>query len=71
MKSQSQSGTRGQLNDPGPRTPDRYLNWTVTPDSGIRVQDGAQVFSTVAYNSVGRYLAWDFLRNNIKHVVKV
>ena len=51
--------------------PDRYLNWTITPDSGIRVQDGAQVFSAVAYNSVGRYLSFDFLRNSIKQIHKV
>ena len=43
----------------------------MTPDSGIRVQDGAQVFSTVAYNSVGRYLAWDFLRDNIQQIADV
>jgi len=49
----------------------RYLNWTLTPDSGIRVQDGSQVFSAVSSNSVGRYLAWDFLRNNLKAVVNV
>ena len=50
---------------------DRYLNWTITPDSGIRVQDGAQVFSSVAYNPVGRYLAWDFLRNSLPQIVKM
>ncbi|XP_037093237.1 aminopeptidase N-like [Pollicipes pollicipes] len=48
----------------------RYLNWTLTPDSGIRVQDGSQVFSAVSSNSVGRYLAWDFLRNNLKRILK-
>jgi len=42
----------------------RFLNMTVTPDSGIRRQDGSRVISNVAGNTVGRYLAFDFLRDN-------
>ncbi|XP_037077487.1 aminopeptidase N-like isoform X2 [Pollicipes pollicipes] len=43
----------------------RYLNYLVTPNSDVRIQDGPQVFNSVATGSVqGRYLAFDFLRNH-------
>jgi len=41
----------------------RYLQSILNETSGIRKQDGASVFQIVARNSVGRYLAWDFLRD--------
>ncbi|XP_050688572.1 aminopeptidase N-like [Eriocheir sinensis] len=41
----------------------RYLEMAFTSDSGIRKQDSRQVFQSVAENSVGRDLAWIFLRD--------
>ncbi|XP_069972068.1 aminopeptidase N-like [Penaeus vannamei] len=41
----------------------RYLEWAFTEGSGIRRQDARTVFRAVANNDVGRYIAWDFLRN--------
>jgi len=40
----------------------RYLNMSVTPGSGVRKQDGAKCIASVARNTVGRYLAFNFLR---------
>ncbi len=42
----------------------RYLNMSLTAGSGIRKQDGDFVIASVAYNTVGRDLAFDFVRNN-------
>ena len=41
----------------------RMLEWTLNPGSGIRKQDGAAVFSRVASNPLGRYIAFNFLRD--------
>lgn len=40
----------------------RYLNMSMTTESGVRKQDGSKVIAAVASNTVGRYLAFDFLR---------
>ena len=37
---------------------------TIDPDSGIRKQDGSEVINSVATNSIGRDLAWNWLRND-------
>ncbi|XP_063599468.1 aminopeptidase N-like [Penaeus indicus] len=42
----------------------RYLDMAFTDGSAIRRQDARTVFRAVANNDVGRYIAWDFLRNN-------
>ncbi|PNF34108.1 Aminopeptidase N [Cryptotermes secundus] len=42
----------------------RYLSWITSNSSGIRKQDGARVFVTVANNVVGHSLAFNFLRDN-------
>ncbi|XP_037803061.1 LOW QUALITY PROTEIN: aminopeptidase N-like [Penaeus monodon] len=42
----------------------RYLDMAFTEGSGIRRQDARTVFRAVANNDIGRYIAWDFLRNN-------
>ena len=36
---------------------------SLTPDSGVRRQDGSTVIGGVARNTVGRYLAFDFIRD--------
>ncbi|CAK9804071.1 Aminopeptidase N [Anthophora plagiata] len=41
----------------------RYLDWTITENSGIRKQDASRVFSAVARNDIGQPLAFDFFRN--------
>ncbi|KAG7153834.1 Aminopeptidase N-like 2 [Homarus americanus] len=41
----------------------RYLKMAFTEKSGIRKQDASSVFTAVAYNSVGRDLAWNFLQD--------
>jgi len=41
----------------------RYLDMAFTVDSGIRKQDSSRVFGAVARNDVGRYLAWNYLRD--------
>jgi len=40
----------------------RYLNMSLTAGSGVRKQDGSSVISNVARNTVGRYLAFNFVR---------
>jgi len=40
----------------------RYLNMSLTAGSGVRKQDGSSVIANVARNTVGRYLAFNFLR---------
>jgi len=41
----------------------RYLNMSLTEGSGVRKQDGSSVIGSVARNTVGRYLAFDFIRD--------
>merc|ERR1712038_1268486 len=41
----------------------RYLNMSLTEGSGVRKQDGSGVIGSVARNTVGRYLAFDFIRD--------
>jgi len=40
----------------------RYLNMSINSDSGVRKQDGSKVLGNVALNTVGRYLAFDFVQ---------
>ncbi|XP_069189122.1 aminopeptidase N-like [Procambarus clarkii] len=46
----------------------RYLEMAIDPNSGIRKQDSQLVLASVAYNDVGRPLAWTFLRDNWKKI---
>lgn len=46
----------------------RYLEMAFTADSGVRKQDAVRVFTSVAYNPVGRPLAWNYLRDKF-HVI--
>lgn len=46
----------------------RYLNLVISPDSGVRKQDGARAFSSVAKNIVGNEIAFDFLYTNIAEI---
>lgn len=41
----------------------RYLNMSLSPESGVRKQDGYKVLGGVGRNTLGRYLAWDFIRD--------
>jgi len=41
----------------------RYLNMSLSSESGVRKQDGYKVLGGVGRNTVGRYLAWDFIRD--------
>lgn len=41
---------------------------TITATSGIRKQDGARAFVSVAKNNVGYEIAFDFLVSNIKEI---
>eukprot|EP00088_Acartia_fossae_P031208 TRINITY_DN3213_c0_g1_i1.p1 TRINITY_DN3213_c0_g1~~TRINITY_DN3213_c0_g1_i1.p1 ORF type:complete len:964 (+),score=231.16 TRINITY_DN3213_c0_g1_i1:49-2940(+) len=40
----------------------RYLNMSLTTGSGVRKQDGSKVIGSVARNTVGRYLAFNYIR---------
>ena len=51
--------------------PLRYLNMSLTADSGVRKQDGSKVIGGVASNTVGRYLAFDFIRQEWDRVTEV
>ncbi|XP_039289965.1 aminopeptidase N isoform X2 [Nilaparvata lugens] len=42
----------------------RYINWAVSPDSGIRKQDAPTVFAALSGNVIGQSLAFNFLREN-------
>lgn len=42
----------------------RYLDKSLTPNLGIRKQDGSKVISSVANNRIGRDMTWDWLRSN-------
>ncbi|XP_050699391.1 aminopeptidase Ey-like isoform X2 [Eriocheir sinensis] len=48
----------------------RYLDMAFDENSGIRKQDSQRVFAAVAHNSVGRRLAWDYLRTNWAKIYK-
>lgn len=48
----------------------RYLNKSLYSDSGVRKQDGYKVLGGVGRNTVGRYLVWDFIRDNWDTVSK-
>ena len=41
----------------------RYLDLTLDPGSPIRKQDGSSVISRIASNPLGRFLTWNWLRN--------
>lgn len=41
---------------------------TISPTSGIRKQDGARAFVSVATNNIGYEIAFDFLVTNIKEI---
>lgn len=47
----------------------RYLEWSISDNSGIRRQDSSTVFSNVARNDLGYFLAKDFFYENIDKVV--
>ncbi|XP_037030897.1 aminopeptidase N isoform X2 [Bradysia coprophila] len=46
----------------------KYLNMTISSTSGIRKQDGARAFVSVAQNNIGYEIAFDFLVTNIKEI---
>jgi len=46
----------------------RFLDWAVTENSGIRKQDATRVFGSVANNIVGQPLAFDYFRNKWEHL---
>lgn len=48
----------------------RYLEWAVTENSGIRKQDTARVFASVASNVIGQQLTYRFLKNNWTRIKK-
>jgi len=45
------------------------LEWAINSTSGIRRSDASSVFRNVGSNSVGRSLAFDFLRNRWPEMV--
>lgn len=48
----------------------RYLDWSIDGKSGIRKQDAATVFATVATNEIGSFIARDFFYDNIQKIYK-
>ncbi|KAH8407044.1 hypothetical protein KR222_004776, partial [Zaprionus bogoriensis] len=48
----------------------KYLNLTISSSSGIRKQDGALAFRSVASNAIGYEIAFDFLQSNIKEIAE-
>ena len=48
----------------------RYLEMCLTKGSGVRKADGRTVISRIAMNSVGRDLAFDFVRDKWDTVVE-
>jgi len=42
----------------------KYLDMSISEDSGVRKQDGHRVIVGVSKNIVGRYIAWDWIRAN-------
>eukprot|EP00090_Calanus_glacialis_P046064 TRINITY_DN885_c0_g1_i5.p1 TRINITY_DN885_c0_g1~~TRINITY_DN885_c0_g1_i5.p1 ORF type:complete len:807 (+),score=220.22 TRINITY_DN885_c0_g1_i5:315-2423(+) len=49
----------------------RYLNMSLTPESGVRRQDGSKVLGNVAQNTVGRYLTFDFVQQEWERVAEI
>ena len=43
---------------------ERYLEMSLNEESGIRKQDGYRVITGVSRNIVGRYIAWNWIRDN-------
>jgi len=43
---------------------ERYLGMSLDESSGIKRQDGTGVITAVARNTIGRYITWNWLRNN-------
>ena len=43
---------------------ERYLEMSLTEDSGVRKQDGYRVIVGVSRNLIGRYIAWNWIRDN-------
>ena len=41
----------------------KYLDMTLDPTSPIRKQDGSSVISRIARNPLGKYMTWNWLRN--------
>lgn len=48
----------------------RYLEWSITEDSGIRKHDTAKVFACVSENPIGHDLVYSFLKTNWKRITK-
>lgn len=46
----------------------RYLEWSLDSNSGVRKQDSSLVFTSVAGRDVGFYIAKDFFITNIKRI---
>lgn len=42
----------------------RYLDMTLEEGGDVKHQDGYRVIAGVATNTVGRYVAWDWIRQN-------
>lgn len=49
----------------------KMLEMSLNSTSGIRKQDAARVISQVAYNSLGRYMAFNFIRDKFDELRKV
>jgi len=47
---------------------ERYLDWSINENSGIRRQDSHSVFANVASKSIGYYLAHQFFMRNIRKI---
>ncbi|XP_042234819.1 aminopeptidase N-like [Homarus americanus] len=47
----------------------RYMDMAFTAGSGIRKQDAGTAFRSVARNNVGRYLAWNYLRDKWQKII--
>ena len=53
-----------------PTASPRYLELAFTAGSGIRKQDAASAFGSVAANPIGAPLAWRYLRNHWTRLVQ-
>jgi len=49
----------------------RYLNMSIHAESGVRKQDGSKVLGNVALNTVGRYLAFDFVEQEWEKIAEI
>lgn len=47
------------------------LEMSLNSTSGIRKQDASRVISQVAYNPLGRYMAFNFIRDQWEELQKV